>query len=656
MNQADRRLPVTAEPGDRTLCSRMVIVWCGIVILFSLLSWRLIHLQVARHHDFAEMAARNRIEQKEIAAPRGRIFDSRSLLLARDEPVQRIVFDLGMLRDEDSVIRMLVRASKVRAKAGIEPTALTARDYREKPVQERQDICIDRILGVMQPFLAVGDEPMPDIAALTEKVRQRREKSAKSLVVLEKALPVEKAVQMREALEAAGFDEWHETEGHIGPVRMEQTYVRRRGSNLPLEHVVGVLRQKDDPERKGETITVGASGVERFCNEQLSALAGLREFEVDGTGLEMPGYRRTLRKPAPGRNVMLTLDSGMQRVVLEELKIAAATHRTQRAICVLFEPSTMAVRVIAAVDLTLKETPVLFNHAVEYAYEPGSTFKIATVSAALNAGVVSLATVFDLHNGCMELENAKDVKDHKGMASGTTRDVMLESSNIGACQMAMRLGTGRFEKYLRDFGFGSVTGTQLPLELSGRLPPSWRGDYLSRASYGGYGMLVTPLQMCAMLGCVLNDGEWKAPRMVEGFTGETGILTERLPDLPSRRVLTRNTAVIMQDLLRDVVEKGTGSAAASALYSVAGKTGSARKSKNGEYDQASILSFLGCMPAENPRLAGILILDEPDIPRSEAWGGKHAGPVFTRIMEKCMAYLQVPPEFQPEPSVARSGE
>jgi cell division protein FtsI (penicillin-binding protein 3) len=297
--------------------------------------------------------------------------------------------------------------------------------------------------------------------------------------------------------------------------------------------------------------------------------------------------------------------------------------------------------------------PHHLNSAIGYVYEPGSTFKVATIAAALNERVTTPHTIFDCENGRWHYAGRilRDYHPHGRLSVG---DVLKVSSNIGAAKVAMLLGEERLYRYLTDFGFGRKTGVDLPGEEGGILPPVKRWSKLSISRIPmGQGISVTSLQMMNLLCCMANDGNLMRPLVIDRIVTMSGDIVAKPQPYVMSRPISPETAHLMRKLLTRVTEDGgTGTKAVVDGFTVGGKTGSAQKVIDKHYSEsASIASFMGFLPAERPEIAIMVVVDEPQPLHT---GGMVAAPVFKEIAEKAVHYLDIPPV--PEEQVYRFGD
>jgi len=281
------------------------------------------------------------------------------------------------------------------------------------------------------------------------------------------------------------------------------------------------------------------------------------------------------------------------------------------------------------------------NRALTDTYEPGSTMKTVIAAAALEEKVMTPGSMIYGENGQLSIANTV-IHDHEKTGWMTFAQMIQKSSNIGAAKVGMALGEWRVFDYLKDFGFGDKTGIDLPGEAVGLLrgPRQWGKRSLASISMGQE-VGVTPLQMVTAVSAIANGGVLMKPFVVSEIRNAKGQLVAQTMPQAKRRVISADTARTLTTLMEGVVTNGTGGKAAIPGFRVAGKTGTAQKvdPRTGAYSSTLLVgSFLGYVPAEDPRLAMIVVIDEP---RGEGWGGVVAAPVFRRVGEQVLNYLGV---------------
>jgi cell division protein FtsI (penicillin-binding protein 3) len=400
----------------------------------------------------------------------------------------------------------------------------------------------------------------------------------------------------------------------------------------------------------------GLAGIEQRFDRDLRGEPTLYHVVRDGKS----GSLRKILAPAgrPAKDVVLTIDLVLQHFVERELARGIAETGARAGSAVLMDPATGDVLALAN-----RPAPVLdrygsaddrvrANRAVAHQYEPGSTFKIVTMAAALERGAVRPGERFDCENGTLAL-GRRQIRDSKPHGTLSAREILEESSNIGMVKIGRRLPPEELHDAIVRFGFGRPTDIELPGELPGAFRELRRWNEHSRASIAfGHEIAVTVVQMASAFATIANDGVRVPPRIVLGLRDESGAVEHVARPEPERVVAARaarEVAFMMEGVVRD----GTGKRAAVPGYRIAGKTGTAQKLDGGSYsDEAYVASFGGFAPASAPRLALLVVLDTPRGGIHQ--GGAAAAPVFSRILSEALVHLRTPTDEEPQALVARA--
>jgi cell division protein FtsI (penicillin-binding protein 3) len=397
---------------------------------------------------------------------------------------------------------------------------------------------------------------------------------------------------------------------------------------------------------------VGLEGLERRYESQLHGEKRLTVLQRDALGRTV--FPKGLREQAPsaGQTLTLTIDEVIQYIAEKELEEAVDQARAKSGTIIVMEPRSGAILAMAVsprfdpnavASLTADRWR---NRALTDTYEPGSTMKLVVAAAALEERLMMPGSMLFGENGRMTVANTT-IHDHEKLGWMTFAQMIQKSSNIGAAKTGMLLGDQRLYRYLQAFGFGQRTDIDLPGEVAGLLksPREWGRRSLASISMGQE-VGVTPLQMVSAVSAIANDGVLMKPFIVSQVRDQKGQpVKEALPQV-KRRVVSPATARMLTTIMEGVVTNGTGTKAAIPGFRAAGKTGTAQKvdPRTGAYSSAlSIGSFVGFVPADAPRLAMIVVIDEP---QGEAWGGIVAAPVFRRVGEQVLTYMGVPRDDQ----------
>ncbi|MFP5375527.1 MAG: peptidoglycan D,D-transpeptidase FtsI family protein, partial [Acidimicrobiia bacterium] len=445
-------------------------------------------------------------------------------------------------------------------------------------------------------------------------------------------------------------------------------YLARRVDDAVAEQVKALalpgVSLVDEPERfrpagdlalpvigRVGTEHTGLSGLESQYERRLAGKPGRMIVERDPRGGDIPGGVRRFDPAARGDDLVLTLDRALQYETERALAARLVSSGAKAGTAVVMQARTgevLALANLAAGDDGGPPRQAGKNLAVTDVFEPGSVNKVITISAALEEGEVRAQDVLEVPPTIKVADHVFKEHEPHPLARWSITDIMANSSNVGSIMVGQRLGKDRIDRYLRAFGFGRETGLGFPGESAGILldPRKWSGTSIGTVPIG-QGVAVTAMQMAGAYNAVANGGTWVAPSLVRATVDAEG---RRQPPPPRRReqVVSARTAQQVTAMLSEVVRVGTGTLAAVDGYTVAGKTGTARKPKEGARGYAEgayVSSFAGFVPAERPELTIVVVLDEP----TPIFGGLVAAPVFSEIAGYALRQFQVPP---PPPDAA----
>jgi cell division protein FtsI/penicillin-binding protein 2 len=566
--------------------TRAVAVCFGLVAIFSVYSYRLIYLQVIKHDDYTALAAEKHVHKQIIHARRGIIRDCHREPLADNLPVRVAIADGSHIRD---------------------PLALAQ---------------------------AIAAELEMDQSDLADKLTAAKQNKKEYVILKKKEVPEETADRVRKIIS--------DSKGKLRGVYFDPDFVRVYPNGPLLAQVVGFL----DHDHKG------ILGIEMAMQEFLQGSDGYRYTEEDRTGRELVQYRGQEKAAKNGCDVVLTVDLGLQTIVEQELDAAWSEYTPKMATAIMIRPQTGEVLAIAsrpnfdcnnvreAADDAQKNRPIVDM------IEPGSTFKIVATSAALEEKLVSPETTIFCENGHF-LYAGRILRDAHPMGILTVHQILSKSSNIGAAKLALQLGETRFYQYIRLYGFGERTGISLPGEIPGLVNPPYRWSKLDITRIPmGQSVAVTPLQLVSAMSVIANGGNLLKPMIVSQIVDSDGRTVANYSPEVVRRVISITTAKKVVAALKDVVSKeGTAPAAAVPGFAVAGKTGTAQKidPRGGYLEGKYVVSFVGFMPADDPKFALLVLLDDPVMKQGAAFGGTVAAPVFSKIAKRVADYLDLRP-------------
>jgi cell division protein FtsI (penicillin-binding protein 3) len=399
----------------------------------------------------------------------------------------------------------------------------------------------------------------------------------------------------------------------------------------------------------------GLSGLERQFNQQLQGKPGKLMISVDA---RKRWFSSVEKEPESGDSVVLTIDQNIQYIAERELERGMEETHAIAGTAIVVNPHTGEI-----LALTNRPTfnpnirkeiknEALKDRAVSDIYEPGSTFKMVTISAGLEEKITRPDEMFDCQMGSIVI-NGMRIRDSKPHGMLSVADIIAESSDVGAIKVALRLGDERFYKYIRAFGFGQRTGIELPSETAGLTKPVERWSKVSIGAISmGQEIGISAIQLAALISTVANDGVRVPPRIVDGVIGAGTIMSPNAPQTVAfhpaagTRVISSMTAAEMRQMLQGVVLHGTGRKALLEGYSSAGKTGTAQKvdPATGAYSKTKyVASFAGFAPINDPQIAVVVILDSAV---GLHQGGQVSAPVFERITQQTLEYLHVPHDVQ----------
>jgi cell division protein FtsI (penicillin-binding protein 3) len=390
----------------------------------------------------------------------------------------------------------------------------------------------------------------------------------------------------------------------------------------------------------------GGTGLEYLYDRLLAGKDGKLIVERDQQGLAIPNTARHEIEARRGSDLVLTLDESLQWQAEQALIDQVTATRAKGGMAAVVDVTTGDVLALASVEGASATGPARpsaageINKPLMELFEPGSTNKLITLSTAIESGVVGPDTMIDVP-AQLQIGDAvfKDVDPH-GSVRMSVSDILRESSNIGTIEIAQHMPKERLAEALRSFGLGSRTAVDFPGQASGLLldPAKYYDTGLASTAIG-YGVAVTGMQMLDAYATIANGGVTRPPRLLDAVIDSEG---KRHPafEQRGRRVVSPKTALEMTNMLTGVVSDGTGACAAIPGYIVAGKTGTSRKAINGGYSAGTMASFIGFAPAQSPRLAAIVVLDEP----SSQFGGAAAAPVFSSVMQFALSRSDVAPD------------
>ncbi len=386
----------------------------------------------------------------------------------------------------------------------------------------------------------------------------------------------------------------------------------------------------------------GLTGLESGEDSVLRGSDGERRIVKDALG--EPIRLDTVKDASDGSDIQLTLDAAIEAKTEEVLAEVGETYAPKGATAIAVDPRSSQILAMAnwppvdPADLSSADPEDLVNRATAFNYEPGSTFKAFTVSAALEEKQVTPDTTFTLPPSIEVADRTIEDAEARPTETLSVAQILAQSSNVGAVTIGLGLGEEKFSKWITRFGFGRPTGVQYPVDEQGIVPAL---DEYSGSTMGnlpiGQGVSVTPMQMVAAYTAIANGGILKPPQLIEKVDGEP------VHEPKGHRVIDPTVAEQVRTMLEGVLAPGgTASEVSVPGYSLAGKTGTAQVAENGTYSKTKyVASFIGFAPAEHPRFLVAVIVDQP---QGDIYGGSVAAPAFGKIAQFALPYLGIPAE------------
>jgi cell division protein FtsI (penicillin-binding protein 3) len=587
------------NPAPRAMPLKRARFWliCLFFLLWAILiAFRLFWLQVARHGEYLERAERQQDRTFEVAPRRGVLYD-------------RNLRELAMTVQVDSIFAVPTEIGDKQAAAH----ALAAVVHTD-----------------------------PGDAQTTEEQIAARLEAGRSFAWVARRVTAQTAAGVKDLIKAQG----------IKGIYFQKEFQRFYPDNEIAAQVLGYVGLDDN----------GLGGLEQKFEPQLHGVPGRVYTAMDARRHVLGSSER---EPEPGRNLVLAIDKNIQFIA--ERALDHAIERTQAANGTVVVQDVHTGQILAlAIRPTFnpndfrRATPELLrNRAVSDVYEPGSVFKLVTYSAALEQRVAAPDDIIDCQGGQINLAG-RIIHDDKGEHFGriTVHEALEHSSDVAAVKLALKVGPARFYQYIRDFGFGSRSGAELPGETRGLLQPvnKWSGSSIGSIAIGQE-VAVTPLQLVSMVSTIANGGVYLPPRVllpgqVDGTANGLPLAAphvlkpgEELPNpLPpgAHRVISTMTAAQMRKMMEGVVLYGTGRQAQLNGYSSGGKTGTAQKIDPVTHLYSKtmhIASFAGFAPVNNPVIAVAVVLDDP---KGQYYGAAISAPVFAEVAQQILEYLAVP--------------
>lgn len=595
--------------------NRLTLLSLGVLACFMGVGVRLVFLHVLDREELLGYLDKARRQIVVEHARRGTILDSRGNLLATSKSEITLAVDPWALDEYLKSDRQEIRR---------------ARKAREEQVKRVQ---LAALLGL--PLAEVEKAFVPAMRSIKIEA-DRRDGTADGLTR-------DRWVKLREGLDEPTFGKIEMLK--IRGLTHERVYRRIYPSGGLAANLIGYLN------KEGNSVT----GAERHFDIYLKGEDGWIESEQDGARRELAQFRSREVPVQDGNDVVLTIDSVVQHLIENELRMIAAKYSPNFATIIVSEPRTGRILGMAnypSYDLNnYSKAPLEAqrNYAVTDLIEPGSTFKIVAAGAALDQNLVQPSSAFDCGMNTINY-NGRDLKlpkeDHP-FGQLTVAEIVSHSSNRGAAQLAMLMGEDKFYQYARRFGFGEISKFQLGGEVRGILekPARWDGLTITRMPMG-HAVAATPLQIHMAMSTVANGGARLRPQIVQEIRDATGQVSRTFVPEKVEQVLRPSTAALLAQMLHGVVQAGgTADGFDLAGFEFAGKTGTTQKIIDGKYvNNRHVASFVGFFPASRPELVISVIVDDAKMPLGTLASGRAvAAPSFKHVAEQLIQYLNIRP-------------
>lgn len=621
---------MAARRGKRETMRRHIFVGVVFLLWSAGIGWRLFHLQVTRHQEFAERSEAQRRRELKLSPPRGDILDRRGKALANSVVSTTIYADPKMIRSQ--------RKSDADLKAEREKAA--AEGAKEKEGSRKASTRTPKEQRSYEQEIELSSRVIAGIVGEKDPTEFRNQlmRDDTNYVRLVRRLDPKQSEQIRAAI----------AENDLIGLGLEQEPIRVFPHKQLASHVLGFVNNDEE----------GVSGVELQYNKELRGSGGTVRLENDALGR---AFDRQDEEPKKGATITTTIDLQLQAYVDEALKVAVQETKSRAASAVVLEVGTGEILALANYptfdpNLRLKdsdskkqerEMDARRNRAITDYYEPGSVFKMVTFSAALEQGLITPDTKVSADGGSITLFG-RTIGDH---VSGvlTASQALAKSSNVVSIKLALDIrrhfGEDKFVEYMNRFGFGKLTGIDLPGEIRGVVHPPSRWGSTSIASMAiGQEVGVTVLQVVSAMAAIANGGTWVQPHIVKQIMGADG--HEIYKAKPEERLsISNKTAHDIKGMLEETVVAGTARHAVKLPgYTAAGKTGTPQKvdPETHRYSHTKFMpTFAGFVPASAPRFAIIVMLDEPI---GLHQGGQVSAPVFKTIAEAALLDYGISPD------------
>jgi len=594
--------------------NRLSLLAIGVIACFVSVGVRLVFLHVIDRDELLRFVDKARRQIVVEHARRGTILDAKGNTLATSRSEITVAVDPWSLQEYLEIEKNPAK----RARRASEETAKHAQ--------------LAGLLGISPADVEKAFQPA---MRAVDPAKDQRDGKVDGLVK-------DRWVKLREAVDEPTFDKIADL--NIRGISSERVYRRVYPGDGLAAHLIGFVNKEGTPQ----------GGAEARFDLYLKGQDGWIESEKDGARRELAQFRSREVPVTDGNDVVLTIDSVVQHIIEDELKAIADKYQPNFATVIASDPMTGEILGMANYpsfnlnDYSKVPLAALNNRAVTDTIEPGSTFKIVAIGAALNEGLVTPHSMFDCGITTIDYKGKtlKLPKEDEPFGMLSVSDIVAHSSNRGAAQLAMLMGEQRFYDYARLYGFGQPTGFALGGEVRGTLaaPAKWDGLTITRMPMG-HSVAATPLQIHMAMSAVANGGVLLRPQIIREIRDADGKVIRSFAPERRDQAIKPSTAAQLAQLLTGVVREGTAKGFDITGFEVAGKTGTTQKLVDGKYSTTHhVSSFVGFFPASRPEVVLSVIVDDAHMPNGGvAYGRAVAAPAFHHIAEQLIQYLDIKP-------------
>lgn len=559
----------------------MMLLTFGLIVVVG----RLLYIQIINSEKYLELAKNQQQTKQKIIPQRGNIYDRNGNLLASTIKSVSIAVDPTELKNKDSLATLI-----------------------ERDIGIKRDVVLEKINSSKGQFLRLCRRVSPN---KTFKIKELKENGVRQEKNGRKIKSPDKGILL--------IDE---------PTRYYNY------SSVAAQ-IIGCTNLENK----------GLSGIELGYDSLLCGKPGYMIMYRDAKQRLRPALNLPTIEPENGSNIYLTIDIELQKIVEFELMQGVMSSQGRSGTAIALDPNTGEVLACASYPGYNPNLPATYSsenmriRAISDAYEPGSTFKAITAAAAVEEKIVKPTDLFNGFNGVF-VQSSYTLRDEHRLGIATFKEAFEYSSNIILSQVAMKIPDKSFYKYIRDFGFGLKTDLNVPGEITGKIPKFNAINPVDKRFIGfGYGIMTTPIQLVAAYSAIANKGKLMKPYIITKIEKDSKILREVKPQLV-RNVVSEGTSKTLTELLKGVVQNGTGKKAYIEGLEVAGKTGTAQLLISGSYSKSNhIASFIGYYPANNPKICMLVFVESPQL---NFYGGSVAAPIFKNI---ALRWASISPNF-----------